>query len=663
MDTNLFPDDILDRENAIVTDYGTEIIQHPFVLFPLAGLPSLYCETIDMEIEKCGKCKRNRDGIKQPMFALTQNKLEEEIVPATLVLVWETYENTMSDASRMVFNMVYRMLNGVVPPILVTYAVRCPGEKAPTAKLLEQCADKYLRSILLDANIVDPKALIVAVGSGAWKALHSIATDNPAPGSISDIHGLPIQLDFVGQNLSGEDTSQAFTILPVLHPSYVMKNMRRADDLLNDFQKMGEVMEVGWDNNEINELLADIDKNAIMLKTMPSIGELDAIAEGMLQESNGVVVMDVEGRNTTLPSCGNYLTLTGFGASSKIAIQLADDAITATTYLLHKIRDKGGILVGQNIYYDFMMLYKQRIINSVDDLPTHRDTMIMQQLVNENEPAGLKTMVQRYFNIPNWSPSMPSGTDFGKISLDQLGPYHARDLCLNHLLYGELVDMLALEEVSGSWKIDYVDFMHKIDRILLAASISGMKVDVDYIGQLEQTYKTKLEELQDWFRQPLFQRVIASLRNMDTAMKKTIAQTLCTFPLEETYDLEKDLFNPGSAQQVGAVLAVALEPEVKQLLFKVIGKSLRTNSGAVSLNEANLAAIKVHLSKTAEMQHKFQFIIDMIENVLKYREADKLFGTYITGMTKQLWPDNCVRAHWKVRGTVTGRLACSDPNL
>ncbi len=650
-------EDTLKGDSTIVPEYGTEIIDSPIHFVPLSNIPSLFAPSKEEEEETCGKCRLL--GNEQGFYAKVApyNQLATLVSPADLVLLWEAPEDAGSQASKLLFNILYQMVGDEFPSTLVVHAVRCHNEKTNTAKLLETCAGHYLKRLLLSPNYVTSEAVIVAIGSNAWKALHFIAKDSPAPGNISDIHGLPSQLSFVGEE------ERVFNVVPVLHPSFVIRNSRRMDDILMDFQRVVDVMQGGWDSKSAIEEQEKIKEQAVRLSSMPSMGELTNIAEGLIAESDGILVLDVEGRDIKLPSCGNYLTLTGFGASDEIAFQLSDDAITATTFLLHKIRDAGGMLVGQNIYYDFMMLYKQRLISSPDDLPEYRDTMIMHQLIDENAPAGLKTMVQQYFGVPDWSKALPKGTDFGKIPMDQLAPYHACDLCYNHKLYTHLADIVDLEEVSGTWQIDYIQFMHKVDRLLLGASISGMKIDTEYLATLEQQYVEKMEDIEEWFAQSLFHRIVASLRELDTEVKKTITQTFCTFPLTEEYDEEKHSFNPGSTQQLGAYLATVLDAPTKQRLFQALGKSLRTPSGAISLNEANINSIKVHLSKTEKMQRDFADIIQALTKILEYREASKILGTYIVGMAQQIWPDGCVRAHWKVRGTVTGRLACSNPNL
>lgn len=658
-----FPIDIL-AEESVDSNYGQEAVseEYSFLDF-MAGLYGIPEET------QCGKCKRFGSSECTAIFDLPRLVLKESAAipsdPVRVVLVSEGPETIEYQANKFLFTLLDQVFEGQTPEMLWIPAVRCGMEKAPTAKIQEMCASLYLKRLLLSKELIADDAIIVAIGSNAWKALHLIAEGQPKPSSVNDIHGLPSKLTFKGMDLmENPEVIRELDLVPVLHPAYILKNMRKMDDIVTDFQKIKNVLGVGWNALSIMDDQQALKDNALLYTKPLTCKEIEDVVDVIMELSGGEVVLDVESRNTNLASVGNYLTLTGFGASEEQAIQLADEALSSTKPIIRRIKECGGSIVGQNIYFDFMMLYKQRLIDGIDDLPeVHRDTMVMQQLIDENTPAGLKTMVQQYFGIPDWSNSLPSGTDYGKIPMEQLAPYHACDLCYNKKLYAHLQEIIDLEEVSGTWVIDYVDLMHKVDRILLGASISGMKLNTEYMAQLEEQYTQQMEELRSWFNQPIFQRVVASLEGMDKEMKEMIAGSLCDYPLAAEYNPEKHIFNPASTQQLGAYLAVALDAVTKTFLFKKIGRSLRTNKGAISLNEANLLAIKTNLSLTEQSQREHISIVEALDKVLEYREKNKIFGTYITGMTKHMWPDECVRAHWKVRGTVTGRLACSEPNL
>lgn len=52
-----------------------------------------------------------------------------------------------------------------------------------------------------------------------------------------------------------------------------------------------------------------------------------------------------------------------------------------------------------------------------------------------------------------------------------------------------------------------------------------------------------------------------------------------------------------------------------------------------------------------------------IKILLKYREVSKQVSSFIEGWKKFLGPDDRMHPNFKLHGTVTGRISCSDPNL
>ena len=100
-------------------------------------------------------------------------------------------------------------------------------------------------------------------------------------------------------------------------------------------------------------------------------------------------------------------------------------------------------------------------------------------------------------------------------------------------------------------------------------------------------------------------------------------------------------FNINSPKQLGDVLydELKIKPE----------KQKKTATGARTTREEEL----VKLSS----QHP------IIEDVLSYRELQKLLGTYIEKMPKLVGGDSRLHTQFLQAGSATGRMACQDPNL
>jgi DNA polymerase-1 len=56
-------------------------------------------------------------------------------------------------------------------------------------------------------------------------------------------------------------------------------------------------------------------------------------------------------------------------------------------------------------------------------------------------------------------------------------------------------------------------------------------------------------------------------------------------------------------------------------------------------------------------------IRNYLTRLLKFRQNDKLYGTFIKGMPRYLRGENLIHAEWNMVGTDTGRFSCSNPNL
>lgn len=55
--------------------------------------------------------------------------------------------------------------------------------------------------------------------------------------------------------------------------------------------------------------------------------------------------------------------------------------------------------------------------------------------------------------------------------------------------------------------------------------------------------------------------------------------------------------------------------------------------------------------------------VPFVKHVQKIRKLSKLYGTYCKGMQEHVRKDGRIHTHFSIPGTVTGRLASSDPNL
>ncbi|MCX6713752.1 MAG: DNA polymerase, partial [Candidatus Vogelbacteria bacterium] len=109
----------------------------------------------------------------------------------------------------------------------------------------------------------------------------------------------------------------------------------------------------------------------------------------------------------------------------------------------------------------------------------------------------------------------------------------------------------------------------------------------------------------------------------------------------EIYELVGETFNLNSPKQLGEVIFDKLQLTAKGLR--------KTAGGARSTKESELLKLKgVH---------------PIIDQILDYRELQKLLSTYIDNLPAMLGADGALHSTLNQAGTTTGRMSSSNPNL
>jgi uracil-DNA glycosylase family 4 len=103
--------------------------------------------------------------------------------------------------------------------------------------------------------------------------------------------------------------------------------------------------------------------------------------------------------------------------------------------------------------------------------------------------------------------------------------------------------------------------------------------------------------------------------------------------------------NPNSQQQV-----------TKLLHSMGVSAGRKTKSGGDSTDNKTLEALKLKYSEHRQL-------IEAIDLLLAYRQADKIDGTYADKLPQMADSRNRIHTRFKLTRTETGRLASSDPNL
>ena len=155
----------------------------------------------------------------------------------------------------------------------------------------------------------------------------------------------------------------------------------------------------------------------------------------------------------------------------------------------------------------------------------------------------------------------------------------------------------------------YVDIECAIMDTVDQMTVTGIKVDVNYLEKLSKDYHKELEKLRS-----------------------------------DIYKIVGHEFNINSPQQLGVVLFDELKiGEGKGLRMK------KTTGGARSTRESELEKLREH--------HP------IVGKIFLYRELQKLLSTYIDTLPSLVGSDGRVHATFKQAGTTTGRFSSDNPNL
>ncbi|MDB9768391.1 DNA polymerase I [Candidatus Pelagibacter ubique] len=267
------------------------------------------------------------------------------------------------------------------------------------------------------------------------------------------------------------------------------------------------------------------------------------------------------------------------------------------------LEDKSVKKIGQNIKFDFIVLYKQGInMNSMED------TMLMSYVLDAGKNRhNMDTLSEIHLQHKTISFKEIVGTgkkeiNFSDVELDKAMEYAAEDADITYRLYKIFSKNLKLEKLSNIYEI----FEKPLIKILAFMEIEGIKIDNKFLKVLSEKFEKKISKLE-----------------------------------KEVFKISKKEFNIASPKQLGEII-------YNDLKIAVLKK---TRKGSFATNASVLEDL-------AFKGHEFPKLI------LDWRQVSKLKNTYSDALPEHINP-NTKRVHtsFLLAATTTGRLASSDPNL
>ncbi|MDA8846314.1 DNA polymerase I [Candidatus Pelagibacter sp.] len=267
------------------------------------------------------------------------------------------------------------------------------------------------------------------------------------------------------------------------------------------------------------------------------------------------------------------------------------------------LEDESVKKIGQNIKFDFIVLFKQGIImNSMED------TMLMSYVLDAGKNRhNMDTLSEIHLQHKTISFKEIVGTgkkeiNFSDVELNKAMEYAAEDADITYRLYKIFSKNLKLEKLTNIYEI----FEKPLIKILAFMEIEGIKIDNKFLKVLSEKFEKKISKLE-----------------------------------KEVFKISKKEFNIASPKQLGEIIYNDLKIAV---LKKTRKGSFATNAGV--------------LEDLAFKGHEFPKLI------LDWRQVSKLKNTYSDALPEHINPiTKRVHTSFLLAATTTGRLASSDPNL
>ena len=340
------------------------------------------------------------------------------------------------------------------------------------------------------------------------------------------------------------------------------------------------------------------------------INNLDEIDEWIKEaEQNGEVAVDTETssldpHNTDL--IGISLS-TKIGKACYIPIGHKTKKNIDKDKVLRKLKplleDSSIKKIGQNIKFDFIVLYKNGI-----DITSIEDTMLMSYVLDAGKNRHNMDMLSEiHLNHKTvaFKDVVGSGKkeiNFSQVDIEKAKDYAAEDADITLRLYKKFFKSLKEEKMLNIYEI----FEKPMIKILAFMEIQGIKIDYKFLKTLSLKFGKKIDKIQ-----------------------------------KEVFKISNKEFNIASPKQLGEILYNDLK----------IADLKKTKKGSFATSASVLEDL-------AFKGHKFPQLI------LDWRQVSKLKNTYSDSLPEHINPiSKRVHTSFLLAATTTGRLASSDPNL
>ena len=406
-------------------------------------------------------------------------------------------------------------------------------------------------------------------------------------------------------------------------PKTIKQKVEYAKDLsLQVFGNKLDKIELVTDPNRIEEYLHNTLKNGIL---------------AVDTETNGLDRIDGKIAGICLYTPGEKGIYIPVGHVSYMTNQpLKDNVPCETMKNFFKVCNEHNVkYILHNAKFDMHILYW---MIGVKIIP-YWDTLIAGQLLNENEPHGLKVLYQKYCVRADEEQQVAKfNTLFNGIEFNSIPPsvgymYAAFDPIMTYELYkfqeqyldkevGQYCYRKGLERVADVFR----EIEMPLIEVVFDMEVQGVYIDTDLAKELKDKYTYYMNLAVDNFKAQIIELEVAGA-------------------FDELRVKHPDKFNKIS--ELGDInINIASNAQLVILFYDVL--KLDPPKGQRSVGEEQLK----------QLHHP------LVDCILEYRGMSKLLSTYIEAIPNHIAKkDGKLHANFNQYGAKTGRFSSSDPNL
>ena len=406
-------------------------------------------------------------------------------------------------------------------------------------------------------------------------------------------------------------------------PKTIKQKVEYAKDLsLQVFGNKLDKIELVTDPNRIEEYLQVTLKNGIL---------------AVDTETNGLDRIDGKIAGICLYTPGEKGIYIPVGHVSYMTNQpLKDNVPCETMENFFKVCNEHNVkYILHNAKFDMHILYWMIGVKIVP----YWDTLIAGQLLNENEPHGLKVLYQKYCVRADEEQQVAKfNTLFNGIEFNSIPPsvgymYAAFDPIMTYELYkfqeqyldkevGQYCYRKGLERVADVFR----EIEMPLIEVVFDMEVQGVDIDTDLAKELKDKYTYYMNLAVDNFKAQIIELEVAGA-------------------FDELRVKHPDKFNKIS--ELGDInINIASNAQLVILFYDVL--KLDPPKGQRSVGEEQLK----------QLHHP------LVDCILEYRGMSKLLSTYIEAIPNHIAKkDGKLHANFNQYGAKTGRFSSSDPNL